>query len=77
MEDDSTMREYIYTTIIMERETDERWQSFLISCTHGKLLLMSDKEKRSFFIENILNTTTFSSVQWCFVEYIYEKKKCK
>ena len=63
MEDDSTMREYIYTTIIMERETDERWQSFLISCTHDKLLLMSDKEKRSFFIENILNTTTFSSTQ--------------
>jgi hypothetical protein len=35
----------IYNTIIMEQETDGRWQSFLISRVHDKLLLMSDEEK--------------------------------
>jgi hypothetical protein len=40
----------IYNTIIMEQETDGRWQSFLISRAHAKLLLMSDEgKKRSNF----------------------------
>jgi hypothetical protein len=36
----------IYNTIIMEQETDGRWQSFLISRAHAKLLLMSDEGKK-------------------------------
>ncbi len=43
------VRRDIYNTIIMEQETDGRWQSFLISRVHDKLLLMSDAEKRSNF----------------------------
>jgi hypothetical protein len=44
MEDDSIIRrENIYTMIIMEQETDERWQSFLISRAHDELLLMSGR----------------------------------
>ncbi len=39
----------IYNTIIMEQETDGRWQSFLISRVHDKLLLMSDEEKKKQF----------------------------
>jgi hypothetical protein len=44
MEDDSIIRrENIYTMIIMEQETDEQWQSFLISRAHDELLLMSGR----------------------------------
>jgi hypothetical protein len=39
-------RKDIYNTMIMEQETDGRWQSFLISRVHDKLLLMSDQEKK-------------------------------
>jgi hypothetical protein len=38
-----------YNTIIMEQETDGRWQTFLISRVHDKLLLMSDSEKKKSF----------------------------
>jgi hypothetical protein len=38
----------------MEQETDGRWQSFLISRVHDKLLLMSDEEKKeAIFVERL------------------------
>jgi len=42
-------RKDAYNTIIMEQETDGRWQTFLISRVHDKLLLMSDAEKKKQF----------------------------
>ena len=32
----------------MEQETDGRWQTFLISRVHDKLLLMSEEEKKRY-----------------------------
>jgi hypothetical protein len=37
----------------MEQETAGRWQSFLISRVHDKLLLMSDEEKEAIFVKSV------------------------